>query len=158
MTAADLAYTPARRRIDLARVALIGVVVFATACVAVLLATILWLSFTSGTPGDPSLGYTWGNYAEVLNDSFTWRVLGNTVLFLIVTLVVAFALALPLAWLAERTDIPRLVAQHTAEIFTSGQFLGLMLVIIVGVLVVTNEYTHQTATATFLTTPRRAST
>jgi iron(III) transport system permease protein len=33
-------------------------------------------------------------------------VLGNTVVFLAVTLVVAFALALPMAWLIERTDFP----------------------------------------------------
>src|SRR5262249_38076435 len=40
-------------------------------------------------------------------------------------------------------------------IYTSGQFLGMMLVLLLGVLVVTNEYQHQTATATFLTTPYR---
>jgi hypothetical protein len=56
---------------------------------------------------------------------------------------------------ARRTDIPGIVAEHAANIFTSGQFLGLMLIVILGVLVVTNEFTHQTATPTFLTTPRR---
>ena len=60
-----------------------------------------------------------------------------------------------LADFARQTDIPARLAEHAANIFTSGQFLGLMLIVILGALVVTNEYTHQTATATFLTTPRR---
>ena len=94
------------RRFDKTRAAIYGVVVLATATVGVLLVTIVWLSFTSGIPGDPQLGYTLGNYADVLLDPFTYRVLLNTFLFVIVTLVVAFSLALPIAWLMERTDFP----------------------------------------------------
>jgi ABC-type transport system involved in multi-copper enzyme maturation permease subunit len=45
--------------------------------------------------------------------------------------------------------------QRAAEIYTAGQFFGLMFVMLLGVLMVTNEYQHQTATATFLVTPRR---
>src|SRR5262245_51956385 len=41
------------------------------------------------------------------------------------------------------------------NIFTSGQFFGLMLVMLLGILVITNEFQYQTATATFLTTPHR---
>jgi ABC-2 type transport system permease protein len=41
------------------------------------------------------------------------------------------------------------------SIFTSGQFFGLMLVMLLGILVITNEFQYQTATATFLTTPHR---
>jgi ABC-2 type transport system permease protein len=41
------------------------------------------------------------------------------------------------------------------NIFTSSQFFGLLLVMLVGVLVITNEFQYQTATATFLTTPQR---
>jgi ABC-type transport system involved in multi-copper enzyme maturation permease subunit len=55
----------------------------------------------------------------------------------------------------RETDIPSKVTEHAANIFTSGQFIGLMLVAIIGVLVVTNEFQHQTATATFLATPQR---
>ncbi|GAA1819585.1 hypothetical protein GCM10009682_45160 [Luedemannella flava] len=43
----------------------------------------------------------------------------------------------------------------TANLMTSGQYLGLLFALILGALVVTNEYFHQTATATFLTTPHR---
>jgi ABC-type transport system involved in multi-copper enzyme maturation permease subunit len=50
----------------------------------------------------------------------------------------------------------KLVAQ-AANIFTSGQFFGGLFVLMLGMLIVTNEFYHQTATATFLTTPHRSS-
>jgi ABC-2 type transport system permease protein len=59
-------------------------------------------------------------------------------------------------WLHD-TDIPRILATNAANVFTSGQFLGLLFVVILSVLVVTNEFHHQTATTTFLTTPHRTS-
>jgi iron(III) transport system permease protein len=111
VTAAELA--PAWRRIDLTKTAVVATAVFSTAAVIVLLATILWLSFTSGVPGDPQLAYTLRNYADVFLDSFTYRVLWNTLLFLIVTLTLAFSLALPIAWLVERTDFPGKTAVFT---------------------------------------------
>jgi ABC-2 type transport system permease protein len=43
----------------------------------------------------------------------------------------------------------------TANLMTSGQYLGLLFALLIGALIVTNEYFHQTATATFLTTPHR---
>ncbi|MBE1487188.1 ABC transporter permease subunit [Plantactinospora soyae] len=42
-----------------------------------------------------------------------------------------------------------------ANLYTNGQFLGLVIVLVLGVLVVTNEFHHQTVTTTFLTTPHR---
>lgn len=44
---------------------------------------------------------------------------------------------------------------QAASLYTSGQYFGLVFVMILGVLVVTNEFFHQTATTTFLTTPKR---
>ena len=73
----------------------------------------MWLSFTSGVPGDPQLTYTLRNYADVFLDTFTYRVLWNTLLFLAVTLIVAFSLGLPIAWLVERTDFPGKTAVFT---------------------------------------------
>jgi ABC-2 type transport system permease protein len=46
-------------------------------------------------------------------------------------------------------------AQIATSLYTSGQFFGLLLVMIFGVLIITNEFRHKTATATFLTTPKR---
>jgi ABC-type transport system involved in multi-copper enzyme maturation permease subunit len=41
------------------------------------------------------------------------------------------------------------------DMMTSGQFFGVLFAMIIGILVVTNEYAHQTATATFMANPRR---
>ncbi len=48
------------------------------------------------------------------------------------------------------------VIAQAANIFTSGQFFGGLFVLMLGMLIVTNEFYHQTATATFLTTPHRS--
>ncbi|MFG2037249.1 ABC transporter permease subunit [Dactylosporangium sp. NPDC048998] len=47
------------------------------------------------------------------------------------------------------------LARHAANIYTSGQFFGLLMVMLLAILLITNEYYHQTATATFLATPKR---
>jgi ABC-2 type transport system permease protein len=52
---------------------------------------------------------------------------------------------------AERSNV---VAQ-AANVFTSGQYFGGLFALMLGMLIVTNEFYHQTATATFLTTPHR---
>jgi ABC-2 type transport system permease protein len=44
---------------------------------------------------------------------------------------------------------------QAANLYTSGQFFGLMFVMLVGILLITSEFHHQTATTTFLTTPHR---
>jgi ABC-type transport system involved in multi-copper enzyme maturation permease subunit len=56
----------------------------------------------------------------------------------------------------DDTDLHRVLANASANVFTSGQFIGLMLVVVFGCLIVTNEYFHQTATTTFLATPHRS--
>jgi iron(III) transport system permease protein len=93
-------------RIDLARATLIGLTLIASGAILVLIGVVLWLSFTEGTPGDPVLTYTLDHYRAMFLDSFTYRVLWNTALFSATTLATSFALALPIAWLMERTDFP----------------------------------------------------
>lgn len=52
-------------------------------------------------------------------------------------------------------DIGRILLNSAANIYTSGQFFGLMFMAVLGAVLVTNEYHHQTATTTFLATPHR---
>ena len=47
------------------------------------------------------------------------------------------------------------LAKISADMMTSGQFFGLLFAVVIGVLVVTNEFFHQTATTTFMTIPHR---
>lgn len=68
-----------------------------------LLAT-FWISFLEGVPG--SHQYTSGNYLQVLTDSFGHRALWNTVIFALPTTLLTMSLAVPLAWLVARTDLP----------------------------------------------------
>lgn len=49
------------------------------------------------------------------------------------------------------------VLGQAASIYTAGQLIGVLLACLLGVVLVTSEYHHQTATTTFLLTPRRAS-
>lgn len=41
------------------------------------------------------------------------------------------------------------------NLYTSGQYFGTLLAMVFGILIFTNEFFHQTATATFLATPKR---
>lgn len=93
-------------RFDLAAGSLIGLTLVATGAILVLVGVVLWLSFTEGTPGDPVLQYTLQHYRSLFLDPFTYRVLWNTALFSLTTLATSFLLALPMAWLMERTDFP----------------------------------------------------
>ncbi|WP_405100279.1 ABC transporter permease [Micromonospora sp. NBC_01412] len=42
-----------------------------------------------------------------------------------------------------------------ANIYTNGQFFGLLIMMLLGIIVVTSEFFHQTVTTTFLTVPHR---
>lgn len=52
-------------------------------------------------------------------------------------------------------DLPLVVRNAAADIYTSGQYFGALVVLLLGILIVTNEFNQQTATATFLATPIR---
>jgi ABC-type transport system involved in multi-copper enzyme maturation permease subunit len=47
------------------------------------------------------------------------------------------------------------LAAMAADLMTSGQFFGCLFAMLMGMLVVTNEFFHQTATATFMVNPHR---
>jgi ABC-2 type transport system permease protein len=58
---------------------------------------------------------------------------------------------------AEQVRVANEAVNVASNLYTSGQFLGLLMVLLLGAIVVTNEFFHQTATTTFLVTPRRES-
>ncbi|MET8529661.1 ABC transporter permease [Micromonospora sp. NPDC005172] len=43
----------------------------------------------------------------------------------------------------------------SSNLFTTGQFFGLLIIMLLGIIVVTSEFFHQTVTTTFLTNPHR---
>ncbi len=105
MTDAARPQLAARGRRDLLPGVMVALAVVASVAVATLLGVIIWLSLTEGTPG-AELEYTFAHYPEIFLDPTTWKVIGNTVEFSAVTLVVALSIGLPMAWLIERTDFP----------------------------------------------------
>jgi ABC-2 type transport system permease protein len=56
---------------------------------------------------------------------------------------------------AATFEATRDVVYQAANLYTSGQFFGLLFVLLLGIVVITSEFQHQTVTTTFLTTPHR---
>ncbi|MEV4707347.1 ABC transporter permease [Actinoplanes sp. NPDC049316] len=59
---------------------------------------------------------------------------------------------------ADQAEQVRVAAESVnvaSNLYTSGQFFGVLVVMLLAAIVVTNEFFHQTATTTFLVTPRR---
>jgi ABC-2 type transport system permease protein len=56
---------------------------------------------------------------------------------------------------AEQVRVANEAVNVASNLYTSGQFLGVLIVMLLGAIVVTNEFFHLTATTTFLVTPRR---
>jgi ABC-2 type transport system permease protein len=55
----------------------------------------------------------------------------------------------------EQVQAARRAVNVATNLYTSGQYLGVLLVLLLGAILVTSEYFHLTATTTFLVTPRR---
>jgi ABC-2 type transport system permease protein len=55
----------------------------------------------------------------------------------------------------QQWELNRNIAFMASNVYTSGQYIGLLLAMLIGILVITNEFFHQTATPTFLASPRR---
>ena len=52
-------------------------------------------------------------------------------------------------------EVASSAANIAANLYTNGQFFGVLMVMLLGIIVVTSEFHQQTATSTFLTTPHR---
>jgi len=57
-------------------------------------------------PLDAANAFTFAHYNEVFTDPWTYRLLGNTFIFAGWTLLLAMTVAITMAWLLERTDMP----------------------------------------------------
>jgi iron(III) transport system permease protein len=88
-------------RVDLAGCMIVLALLPALIIVALLLGT-FWMSFRE-TMLSPTL--TVAHYVELYSDPFAYRALLNSLGFALCTLVVAFLFGVPIAWIAERSDI-----------------------------------------------------
>jgi ABC-2 type transport system permease protein len=82
-------------------------------------------------------------------------VVGFTVIALLVNVLVIAESTLHGDVSADQFGVGGDVAGLASYVYTSGQFFGTLFVMLLGALMVTNEYHHQTATPTFLATPKR---
>ena len=82
-------------------IAISGVVVL---ILTALLLGVILMSFRAPPAGGGH--YTLNGYRDVFQDPFTYKVFLNTALFSIMTVAVALFVAVPLAWVVERTDLP----------------------------------------------------
>src|SRR5262245_3102095 len=95
-----------REKSDVFRTIVLLIVILASFVILLHLAVVLWLSWTSGSPGTGDLAYTTQNFVEVFSDARTYTVLLDTFAFALISLAVALAFGIPTAWIAERTDFP----------------------------------------------------
>jgi ABC-2 type transport system permease protein len=80
-----------------------------------------------------------------------------------IILIPLWAASLLINWASENSpgggpdqpEVTRTASEVAANLYTSGQFFGVLLVLLLSAIIVTNEFFHLTATTTFLVTPRR---
>jgi iron(III) transport system permease protein len=78
----------------------------AAAAILALLGFVIVLSFSKMQDGVIAGFAGFGNFAALLGDPNLPRMVSNTLIFAAIALVVSFLLGVPLAWLAERSDLP----------------------------------------------------
>src|SRR5215470_2703698 len=76
---------------DLLPAGMLLVVILASLVILAHLGVVLWLAWTTGSPGEADLAYTAGNFLEVFSDARTYSVLLDTLAFAFVSLMVALA-------------------------------------------------------------------
>jgi iron(III) transport system permease protein len=92
--------------IDASKLLLFGIAGIAALAIVGLLSMIVWMSLRTGVPGQPS-SYNLNNYALLLSDPYSYRVMMTTLGFAGVTISVSVPLGFIFAWFIERTDLPR---------------------------------------------------
>jgi len=104
--ASAIGHGAGRTRMDPLPKIIVGVVLVLSVAILATLAVVLWTSFLDGPLDEAESVGTLGNYLEVVEDSQTWSVILNTLVFSTVATSVALFFGVPCAWLAERTDLP----------------------------------------------------
>ena len=94
-----------RPLVNWSKLGLVAIAGLAAFSILTLLGMIIWMSLRTGVPGQPS-AYTLKNYAALLGDSYTYRVMTTTLIFAAITIAVSVPLGFIFAWFIERTDIP----------------------------------------------------
>jgi ABC-type transport system involved in multi-copper enzyme maturation permease subunit len=118
-----------------------------------------------GTPGPAAFRLLRSEYLKLRTINVWWLFLLGALIMLALAILInwvgadfAFTQEIPDEVSAEDAvaiEASRNAIFQAANLYTSGQFFGLMIVLLLGVIVITNEFQHQTVTATFLTTPHR---
>jgi iron(III) transport system permease protein len=67
---------------------------------------IIWIGLKENSGGMIATGYTLKHYRDLFSEAFVYKALLNTIGFAGISLAVAFAIAIPLAWIVERSDLP----------------------------------------------------
>ncbi len=80
-----------------------GIVAF---LVLVPVGILVWSSFRTGRPGFPGGTYTLANYVKAYVDPSTYSCLLNSVLYATGDSILSISIAITLAWLLERTNMP----------------------------------------------------
>lgn len=100
-----LPFSLRRWRLDVSKILLLSIAGAAALAIVSLLAVIVWMSLRTGVPGQPS-SYNLKNYAVLLTDPYSYRVMVTTLIFAAVTIAVSVPLGFLFAWFIERTDLP----------------------------------------------------
>jgi len=84
----------------------------------------------------------------------------NTWWIVAIVIIVSTAIALSFNLFAAATDLSAALYSTDApadaiDVVTSGQYAGALCIMLLSILMIANEFRHQTATATFLATPKR---
>jgi iron(III) transport system permease protein len=79
---------------------------FAGAVIFGFIAVIIWIGLKENSGGMIAPGYTLRHYRELFSEPYVYKALLNTAGFTAISLAVAFAVAIPLAWIVERSDLP----------------------------------------------------
>ena len=97
-----------------------GLGIFLVLLVLLPLGILLFYSFWSTGPADSGGSFTFANYTETFVSASTYRLLFNTLIFAVGSVVIGLTFGISLAWLIERTNAPFRNFAFVIAIITAG--------------------------------------